>query len=131
MVERCFHVVLPDDWARRPGRGWAPRSLALCGFIHASTASQLAGTLEEHYADATDVYLLELCPLRTADALRFEASRDGALFPHLYRELEPEDVLRWWKLHSRGGRWKLPDFAVRHADDGPSGHDGTPPDQLP
>ena len=25
----------------------------------------------------------------------------------------------------------LPDFAVRHADDGPSGHDGTPPDQLP
>lgn len=131
MAERCFHLVLPDDWSRRPTRAWAPRSLAAEGFIHASTTSQLAGTLEAHYSHATDVYLLELCPLRTADAMRFEVSRGGALFPHLYRELEPDDVLRWWKLHARGGRFKLPRLGARHADDAPAGHAGTPPDQLP
>jgi uncharacterized protein (DUF952 family) len=131
VADRCFHLALPDDWSHRPTPAWAPRSLAAEGFIHASTAEQLEGTLAAHYADVSDVYLLELCPMRTADALRFEASRGGALFPHLYRELEPDDVLRWWKLHARSGRWKLPRLAATNDGDQPTGHAGTPPDQLP
>lgn len=131
MAERCFHLVLRDDWSKRPNAAWAPRSLAAEGFVHASTAAQLEGTLAAHYADADEVYLLELCPLRTADALRFEASRGGALFPHLYRELEPDDVLRWWTLRARDGRWTLPRFSASAAHDVPAGRNGTPPDHLP
>lgn len=131
MSERCFHLVLPDDWSKRPTPAWAPRSLAAEGFIHASTTEQLPETLATHYAVTPEVYLLELCPLRTASALRFELSRGGDMFPHLYRSLEPDDVLRWWKLRARDGRWKLPYLARVAEDDAPAGRAGTPPDQLP
>lgn len=131
MAERVFHLVLPDDWSQRPSVDWAPRSLAVEGFIHASTATQLRGTLETHYATAGDVYLLELCPVRTAGAMRFEASRGGALFPHLYRALEPDDIMRWWKLHARDGRFELPSLGADNRNDDPAGRTGTPPDQRP
>ena len=126
MLERTFHLVVPEQWNKRPVAEWAPRSLALEGFIHASLAPQLRGTLAAHYADESRLYLLELCPLRTADAMRLEPSRDGALFPHLHRALEPDDILRHWKLRARGRSWNLPRFAEKPESDNPSGHPGPP-----
>ena len=57
------------------------------GFVHLSTATQLAGTLARHFAGLTDLVVaeIELAPL--GDAVRWEAGRDGALFPHVYGTL--------------------------------------------
>lgn len=92
---RLFHVIERSahdrhDW-REP---WTPPSLAAEGFVHLSCDDQVRDTLAVHYRDAHEVVLLELDPLRVNDAVVFEASRGGALFPHLYRALESTDVLR-------------------------------------
>jgi len=69
----------------------APVDLA-DGFIHFSTAGQLAETLSRHFAGQDD---LVLAAVRTKDlgpALKWDVSRGGALFPHLYRPLDMRAV---------------------------------------
>lgn len=57
------------------------------GYVHFSTAEQLAETLRLHFAGATDLVVFSVNAPKLGDALRWEPSRGGALFPHLYGEL--------------------------------------------
>lgn len=68
------------------------------GFIHFSTAVQVAGTLSRHFAGETEVVILRVASAPLGDALRWEPSRQGALFPHLYRPLRIEEVAETWTL---------------------------------
>src|ERR1043166_3797798 len=79
------------------------------GFIHFSTAAQLRGTLEKHYARQTDLVLIAVDETALGSAVRFEASRDGALFPHLYGIL-PLSAVRWVRPipHDASGGFVLP-----------------------
>ncbi|MFV0359462.1 DUF952 domain-containing protein [Tropicimonas sp.] len=70
------------------------------GFVHFSTAGQLRETAARHFAGEGDLVLATLDTDRLGDALRWEPSRGGALFPHLYRMLELTDVLRHGPLPS-------------------------------
>ncbi|MCO8144253.1 DUF952 domain-containing protein [Rhodovulum tesquicola] len=70
----------------------APVDLA-DGFIHLSTAEQVTGTAEKHFAGESDLVLVAVAADRLGEALRWEPSRGGALFPHLYRELSVADVV--------------------------------------
>jgi uncharacterized protein (DUF952 family) len=74
------------------------------GFIHFSTAAQLRGTLERHYAGESGLVVLEVPAPALGDALRWEPSRDGALFPHLYGVLPLTAVTRTIPLFSVPGR---------------------------
>ena len=73
----------------------APVDLA-DGFIHFSTAAQVAETAARHFAGATDLVLVAVDAAALGAALRYESSRGGALFPHLYGTL-PLSVVRWVK----------------------------------
>jgi uncharacterized protein (DUF952 family) len=66
------------------------------GFIHFSTAGQAAETAARHFAGQSDLLLIAVDAEALGDALRFEVSRGGALFPHLYAPLEFSAV-RWVK----------------------------------
>jgi uncharacterized protein (DUF952 family) len=59
------------------------------GFIHLSTATQVAGTLERHFAGQTDLFLIGLEAETLGGALKWEPSRGGELFPHFYGVLDP------------------------------------------
>jgi len=63
-------------------------------FMHFSTAEQVRGTLERHYAGARDLVLVEVKAELLGAALKFEPSRDGAMFPHLYGTL-PIAFVNW------------------------------------
>ncbi|MDO5529326.1 MAG: DUF952 domain-containing protein [Paracoccus sp. (in: a-proteobacteria)] len=89
-----FKVFRADEFAAftQGGRsGGAAVDLA-DGYIHLSTAEQLPGTLAKHFAGEEGLMLLAL-ESDGLDALRWEKSRGGALFPHLYRDLAEDDVL--------------------------------------
>ena len=58
------------------------------GFIHFSTASQVAETAAKHFAGQRDLLLVRVDAARLGPALKWEASRGGALFPHLYGTLD-------------------------------------------
>lgn len=70
----------------------APIDLA-DGYIHFSTAAQVAETVAKHFATESDLVLLALDSSRLGPDLKWEPSRGGALFPHLYRPLRQADVL--------------------------------------
>jgi uncharacterized protein (DUF952 family) len=57
------------------------------GFIHFSTAEQVAETAAKHFSGQRDLMLVSVDATALGDRLRFEPSRGGALFPHLYGEL--------------------------------------------
>ena len=57
------------------------------GYIHMSTASQLAETARRHYAGRDDLVLVEVALGPLGEALKWEASRGGDLFPHLFAPL--------------------------------------------
>ncbi len=57
------------------------------GYIHMSTAAQLAETARRHYAGKRDLVLVEVALAPLGEALKWEASRGGDLFPHLFAPL--------------------------------------------
>jgi len=58
------------------------------GFIHFSTAAQVAETARKHYFGQTGLFLIAVDADALGDALRWERSRNDELFPHLYGELD-------------------------------------------
>ena len=63
------------------------------GYIHFSTAAQVAETVAKHFSGESDLVLLALDTAKLGAALKWEPSRGGALFSHLYRPLTAADVL--------------------------------------
>ena len=57
------------------------------GFIHFSSAAQVAETAAKHFAGQSHLLLVAVRPEALGEALRWELSRGGALFPHLYAHL--------------------------------------------
>jgi uncharacterized protein (DUF952 family) len=64
------------------------------GFIHFSTAAQLAGTAAKHFAGIRDLMLVAVDADALGASLLWERSRGGDLFPHLYAPL-PISAVRW------------------------------------
>lgn len=58
------------------------------GFIHFSTAAQVAETARKHFFGQTGLFLIAVDTDQLGDELRWEPSRGGELFPHLYGELD-------------------------------------------
>lgn len=62
------------------------------GYIHFSTAAQVAETAARHFASAEDLVLVAVEADDLGPALRYEPSRGGDLFPHLYADLDLKAV---------------------------------------
>lgn len=90
-----FKIVTRSQWqeAREAGvfKG-APVDLA-DGFIHFSTAEQVRETAAKHFQGQDDLLLAAFDDKTFGDALKWEPSRGGALFPHLYAALDPAGAL--------------------------------------
>lgn len=63
------------------------------GYIHLSTSAQVAETVAKHFAGQSDLVLVAVAPNALGADLRWEPSRGGALFPHLYRPMLMADVV--------------------------------------
>lgn len=89
-----YKVLRAGEWARLERDGHtagSPADLA-DGYIHLSTAEHVPGTLSKHFAGETGLVLLTLDTDMIAAGLKWEPARGGALFPHLYRDLNMQDV---------------------------------------
>ena len=79
------------------------------GFIHLSTLDQLEGTLRRHFAGEDGLVLLEVRADALPSGLQWEASRGGALFPHLYADLPLQIVDRVFTIKlTKSGTHVLP-----------------------
>ena len=91
----AFKILTADQRAQFEADGvflGAPVDLA-DGYIHLSTADQLQGTLDKHFAVQTGLAIIEIDLPVLADSIKWEVSRGGALFPHIYGPLPITAVL--------------------------------------
>ncbi len=93
-----YKIMSQQEWADAEAQGvytGAPIDVQ-DGFIHFSTADQTAETAAKHFAGQDDLLLVAVRIADLNEALRWEVSRGGALFPHLYANLSPKAV-EWAK----------------------------------
>ncbi|MBX6741517.1 MAG: DUF952 domain-containing protein [Acetobacteraceae bacterium] len=77
------------------------------GFIHMSSRTQLAVTVEKHFRDRADIVVAAIDLGKLGNVVRWEPSRNGELFPHLYGALPINAVMAVAVLE------RLPDGSVR------------------
>jgi uncharacterized protein (DUF952 family) len=89
-----YKIISRAAWRAAEANGvfaGAPVDLA-DGFIHFSTAVQAAETAAKHFAGQSDLILVAIDAAVLGPALKWEPSRGGALFPHLYASLDVASV---------------------------------------
>jgi len=89
-LTRIYKILTQAEWRTALAAGRFEGSIVdrTDGFIHLSTAAQAQRTAELHFAGQPDLVVLELAADRLGDALKWEPSRGGQLFPHLYGALD-------------------------------------------
>ena len=105
---RIYKILSRAEWnAAHEARRFSGSGVDLAdGFIHFSTAEQTQATATKHFSGQAGLVVLEVEADDLGEALRWEPSRGGALFPHLYGPLDPA--------------------LVRYVTDAPLGPDGSP-----
>jgi uncharacterized protein (DUF952 family) len=80
------------------------------GFIHLSTASQLTETVDRHFPGQKHLIVAAIDLAALGAAVRWEASRHGELFPHIYASLKRKFVIAWCPLkRDANGMVRLPE----------------------
>ena len=96
MSQFIYKITPEGPWREAEANGrftGAPIDIA-DGFIHFSTAEQVRETAAKHFSGQADLLLVAIDGASLGDALKYEVSRGGALFPHLYGALELNAV-KW------------------------------------
>ena len=90
MTDLAYKLVDGAEWRTAIANGsYAGSAVDLAdGYIHMSTAAQLAETARRHYSGRDDLVLVSIALTGLGEALKWEASRGGDLFPHLFRPLQ-------------------------------------------
>ena len=97
-VETAYKIFTADQWQQFQRDGLfqgAPVDLA-DGYIHLSCAEQLQGTLDKHFCGQSGLVIAEIDLRLLGSTVRWEVSRGGALFPHVYGPL-PKAAVRNWR----------------------------------
>jgi uncharacterized protein (DUF952 family) len=106
-----YHICRREEWAAAESAGHYGGSSQdrADGFIHFSGADQVEASAARHRAGQDGLVLLTVEAAALGDALKWEPSRGGALFPHLYGPLPVAAVRRVEDLPlGPGGRHRFP-----------------------
>ena len=106
-----YKILTTAQWEELRAEGetrGAPVDIA-DGFVHFSTGAQVRETAAKHFAGQTGLWLLALEADALGEALNWEPSRGGDLFPHLYGPLRLADVIWSRPLSMEAGTHVFPD----------------------
>ena len=108
----AYKIIDAVDWEAAQAAGaYAGSAVDLAdGYIHMSTEAQLTETVDKHFAGQSDLHVAAVDLDALGDAVKWEASRGGALFPHIYGgPLLLETVIAYGPLERDGdGVVRLP-----------------------
>lgn len=113
MADPVYKIASKEEWDAAMAEGelkGTPVDLA-DGYIHFSTAAQLSETLDKHYRGRNGLVLATIDPDLLPVPLKWEPSRGGQLFPHLYAPLPMSAVTAHRTLDARAdGGFDLPEI---------------------
>jgi uncharacterized protein (DUF952 family) len=106
----AYKVLTAGDWmALNAGTYQGAPIDRADGFIHLSTAEQLTETVDRHFQCQTDLVIAAVDLIALGDAVRWEPSRHGQLFPHIYGPLVLEAVIASCPLaRDKNGAVRIP-----------------------
>ena len=113
-MHRIYKICPASAWreAERQGVYRGSADDLRDGFIHFSTAAQVAATASKHFLGQTGLFLIEVDAAALGDSLRWEPSRNDELFPHLYGELDLGAVTAVRDMRARAdGTHDIPELA--------------------
>jgi uncharacterized protein (DUF952 family) len=114
-VRRIYKISPGSAWreAERQGVYRGSDDDLRDGFIHFSSLTQLAETARKHFLGQAGLLLIEVDADALGKALRWESSRNGGLFPHLYGQLDLGAVISVRELHERSdGSHEIPELTT-------------------
>jgi len=94
MTETIYHMCRRDEWTMAQPHGiYSGSSQDMAdGFIHFSTGTQVVASAQKHRAGQSELVLLTVSARALGENLKWELSRGGDLFPHLYGPLPVDAV---------------------------------------
>jgi uncharacterized protein (DUF952 family) len=110
-----YHMCKRSDWQKAEERGFYQGSVGdrVDGFLHFSTAQQVAESAARHLADVEDLVLITVDANDFGPSLKWELSRSDQLFPHLYGSLVVAKVISVCDLSlAKDGFHRFPDDIV-------------------
>lgn len=111
METRIFKIYTAPQWERRVSLGhlaWAPVDEA-DGFVHLSALHQVVETANKHFAGQEGLVLVEIDPGGLPpDTLRWEVSRGGDRFPHVYASIPLAAAVAQWEFPVGDAGFALP-----------------------
>lgn len=112
MTTKIYKIVRAQEWMKAEKAGLFKGSAedARDGYLHFSQAHQLRGTAERYFGGQEGLLLVAADAAALGEALKWEVSRGGEKFPHLYGSL-PMSAIAWTKPIPLGpdGRHRFPD----------------------
>ena len=106
-----YKIFRPDEWdqLQRDGETAGAPIDVQDGYVHFSTPEQVRETASKHFAGEDELLLVAVDEKTLGKSLKWEPSRGGALFPHLYRNLTTGDVASVHRMTSDGTRHIFPE----------------------
>lgn len=110
MDAQVFKILTGSQWAlwRALGITLGSADDRRDGFIHFSSVQQTTGTLSKHFSTHGMVWIVRAEASRMGAALKWEPSRSGQLFPHLYGAFSCTMASGEWPVRQVSGVWDLP-----------------------
>jgi uncharacterized protein (DUF952 family) len=110
-VALIYKILSMGEWEKARKQGVFKGSAVdqADGFIHFSSRAQVRGTAARHFSGARDLVILSVEESELGPALKWEVSRGGALFPHLYGDLQMSLVTSANPLPWVDGRHQFPE----------------------
>jgi uncharacterized protein (DUF952 family) len=101
----AYKVLTADEWVALNADAFHGATIDIAdGFIHLSTASQLTETVDRHFSGREGLVVVAIDLAALGDLVRWEPSRNGQLFPHIYAPLTSKVVIAWCPIerHANG-----------------------------
>ena len=110
MVKFIYKICTKSEWSKfKKNKNFLGTKKDLIdGYIHFSTASQVAETTEKYFKGLDDLFIAAVDDSKMGNGLIWEAARNNQLFPHLYRNLKLTEIIWCKALKLRNGKHILP-----------------------
>ena len=106
ILMQIFKILLPQEWRelQRDRQTDGAQIDVQDGYIHFSTAAQLRETAAKHFAGEKEIFVVAFDTEQMEGPLKWEESRGGDLFPHLYERLDIRSIL-WHEVVALMNGW--------------------------
>ena len=103
-----YHITTPGEYSKFETKNYfRPLSLDSDGFVHCSTLKQYKATIERYFSEVQEIIILQIDEGKLKSTLKYELSKTGEKFPHIYGGINREAIIEAKKYSQWRGSFDL------------------------